>query len=89
MSSSSSASSGGLGLAGTVFIVFLVLKLAEIGPVAHWSWWWVTSPLWITFGAAAAFIGLIFVVMFFAHLARNIAQARRSRTRMRAMMKED
>lgn len=30
-----------------VFIVFLVLKLAEIGVVASWSWWWVTSPLWI------------------------------------------
>lgn len=22
-------------------------KLAEVGAVAHWSWWWVTSPLWI------------------------------------------
>jgi uncharacterized membrane protein YciS (DUF1049 family) len=30
-----------------VFIVFLILKLAEIGVVATWSWWWVTAPLWI------------------------------------------
>ena len=28
------------------FIVFLVLKLAEYGPVAAWSWWAVTAPLW-------------------------------------------
>ena len=28
----------------SVFIVFLVLKLTN---VIDWSWWWVTSPLWI------------------------------------------
>jgi small Trp-rich protein len=41
-----------IGLPGLIFIVFLILKLAEIGPVAHWSWWWVTSPLWIVGGIA-------------------------------------
>jgi small Trp-rich protein len=25
-------------------LVLLVLKWAEIGPVATWSWWWVLSP---------------------------------------------
>ena len=25
-------------------IIFLVLKYAEIGPVAAWSWWWVLAP---------------------------------------------
>jgi hypothetical protein len=30
-----------------VFVVFLILKLAEVGQVATWSWWWVTSPLWL------------------------------------------
>jgi small Trp-rich protein len=25
-------------------ILLLALKLAEIGPVAAWSWWWVLSP---------------------------------------------
>jgi hypothetical protein len=37
----------GLGLGGILFLIFLTLKLAEIGPVQYWSWWWVTSPLWI------------------------------------------
>jgi small Trp-rich protein len=26
-------------------VVFLLLKLLEIGPLAQWSWWWVLAPL--------------------------------------------
>ena len=36
--------SNGLGLGTVLFMVFLVLKLT--GNI-DWSWWWVTSPLWI------------------------------------------
>lgn len=39
--------SSGIGLGGVLFLIFLVLKLAEIGPVQYWSWWAVTSPLWV------------------------------------------
>jgi Transmembrane Fragile-X-F protein len=42
--SDTDSNSGGLGLAGATFIVFLTLKLTH---VIDWSWWWVTSPLWI------------------------------------------
>ena len=35
---------GSLNLGTILFVVFLVLKLT--GTIA-WSWWWVTSPLWI------------------------------------------
>jgi len=45
-----SAAGGGIGLGGMIFIVFLFLKLAEIGVVATWSWWWVCCPLWIPVG---------------------------------------
>jgi hypothetical protein len=38
---------GGLGLGTVLFLIFLTLKLTEIGPVQYWSWWWITSPLWI------------------------------------------
>ena len=38
-----------IGLIEIVFLVLLVLKLAGIGAVAAWSWWWVTAPLWIGF----------------------------------------
>lgn len=35
---------GGIGLDVVLFLIFLVLKLCK---VINWSWWWVTSPLWI------------------------------------------
>lgn len=41
---SNEAASGGVGLNSLLFLVFLVLKLT--GHI-DWSWWWVTSPLWI------------------------------------------
>lgn len=39
--------SRGIGIGTLLFLIFLTLKLAEIGPVAKWSWWSVTAPLWI------------------------------------------
>lgn len=52
-------SSSSMGLGGVLFLIFLVLKLAEIGTVATWSWWWVTSPLWIP---AVLALGIIAVI---------------------------
>jgi hypothetical protein len=57
MSSSSSSSSSGLGFTGALFLVFLVLKLTH---VIDWSWWWVTSPLWIGFILGVIIIGGFF-----------------------------
>ncbi len=51
----------GIGLSGALFLVFLVLKLAEIGQVATWSWWWVTCPLWI--GLAIAIVFLVIALL--------------------------
>ena len=48
--------SSGIGLLGFIFLVFLTLKLAEIGQVATWSWWWVTCPLWIPFAVILLFL---------------------------------
>ena len=42
-----------IGFPGALFIVFLILKLTG---VIAWSWWWITSPLWI--------ITLIYLVLF-------------------------
>lgn len=36
----------GIGFFGLLAIVFIGLKLGEVGVVASWSWWWVLSPLW-------------------------------------------
>ena len=36
----------GIGVPGILLIVFIILKLCD---VIDWSWWWVLSPLWISF----------------------------------------
>lgn len=38
-------------IGGTLFVVFLILKLTH---VITWSWLWVTSPLWIDTAATVA-----------------------------------
>lgn len=44
-------------LDGTLlFIVFLILKLTH---VIDWSWWWVTSPLWIPWVIVLGFGALL------------------------------
>lgn len=51
-------------LAVGVFLVFLFLKLSEIGVVASWSWWWVTAPLWGYACLIVALLLLWFLVLF-------------------------
>ena len=36
--------SNGIGFGTVLFLIFMTLKLT--GNI-DWSWWWVTSPLWI------------------------------------------
>ena len=42
-----------------LFVVFLTLKLT--GNI-DWSWWWVTSPLWLPLAILIGFITLIITV---------------------------
>lgn len=57
----SNHTSSGIGFTGVLFIVFLVLKLTNN---IDWSWWWVTSPLWIPL----ALLGLIGVLYLAGYL---------------------
>lgn len=45
---------------GTMFAVtgigFLILKLAGVGDIKDWSWWWVLSPWWIWALGMALFV---------------------------------
>jgi hypothetical protein len=43
---------------GLLFLLFLILKLAH---VVDWSWWWVTSPLWLP--VALTLGGLLLVAL--------------------------
>jgi len=59
--SNNNNNSGGISLSGLTFIVFLVLKLTN---VIDWSWWWVTSPLWIP-------LAIVIVLVIIAELILN------------------
>lgn len=39
-------------LGDILFVLFLGLKLGEVGKVAQWSWWWVFAPFYIPVIAA-------------------------------------
>jgi membrane protein YdbS with pleckstrin-like domain len=48
-----------------LFIVFLVLKLTNN---IDWSWWWVTSPLWIPIALVLSIVFIIFILVVIALL---------------------
>ena len=52
------SSSGGIGFIGLLTILFIGLKLTNY---ISWSWWWVLSPIWITF-----LVGVIAIIGVFA-----------------------
>ena len=53
MDNKNNTTSGGIGFTGILTIVFIILKLLD---VIKWSWWWVLSPIWISFGIALVVI---------------------------------
>ena len=53
--------SNGIGFGTVLFLVFLVLKLT--GNI-DWSWWWVTSPLWIPLTLGIVVMGIIGLIMY-------------------------
>ena len=63
MSSKSTASFPIFGILG---LIFVTLKLAEIGAVASWSWWLVTLPF---YGPIVVALGLVLVAAIFAGIA--------------------
>ena len=50
-----------------IFIIFIILKLTN---VITWSWWWITSPLWLPIAIGlflaglAVLLAIIFVAIF-------------------------
>lgn len=50
---------------GILGLIFVTLKLAGIGVVATWSWWWVLSPFWLPLGIMLVLsmtVGIVLVV---------------------------
>lgn len=47
------------GFGVVLFLIFLILKLTH---QINWSWWWITSPLWIPLAVSVLilmFVGII------------------------------
>lgn len=65
-SSSTATASGGIGIFGLAFAVLLVFKLAGLAGaswgLANLSWWWVFSPLLISFGLSILILVIVLVV---------------------------
>lgn len=61
MSKNSNVNSDGIGIGTLLFMVFLVLKLTN---VIDWSWWWVTSPLWIPFSIVVLCMIIMIAIYF-------------------------
>lgn len=45
-------------------VLFIGLKLGEVGVVANWSWLWVLSPLWV-FVSLGVTVGLLALFITF------------------------
>ena len=54
-----------ISLTTILFIVFLILKLTNN---IDWSWWWVTSPLWIGLAIAIAVLLIVGLITFISKL---------------------
>ena len=63
MENENTPNGGGIGL--ILFIVFLVLKLTG---VINWSWWWVTSPLWIPLVLVVTVLGIIGIIALIIYI---------------------
>jgi hypothetical protein len=63
--SKENSNSSGMELGVVLFLIFMVLKLTN---TIDWSWWWVTSPLWIPLALAAAILGIVGLIAFIIYL---------------------
>lgn len=49
----------GIDFTNVLTLIFIVLKLCK---VITWSWWWVLSPIWISWGLVLVLI--LFLLLF-------------------------
>jgi hypothetical protein len=61
MASEKSGETTGMGFLSWLLLIFVGMKLAGVGAVARWSWWWVMAPLWIPFAICLALLPFLFL----------------------------
>jgi hypothetical protein len=57
----------GITFPGALALIFVVLKLT--GHIT-WSWWWVLSPIWISWAIFLIIIGVIFGFALLAQILK-------------------
>jgi hypothetical protein len=60
-------SSSGLSFTGALTILFIGLKLCN---VIHWSWWWVLSPIWISFSLVLFILAIVLTIAIIAESSK-------------------
>lgn len=63
-----------------LFLVFLVLKLTG---TIHWSWWWITAPLWGSLTLACGYYAVAALLAYW--IEKNETPAERVARRCREM----
>jgi ABC-type phosphate/phosphonate transport system permease subunit len=53
---------------GILTLIFITLKLTGY---ITWSWWWVLSPVWISFGIAFGIVVIAFICAFIVTFFSN------------------
>lgn len=65
MSNQNNSTSGGIGSTGTLVIILITLNIIlitlKLCNVIECSWWWILSPIWVSFGLVL-FVLAIFVI---------------------------
>lgn len=58
---------------GLTFLMFLWLKLTNTpaSPVHQWSWWWVSSPIWMPMLLVVGFLLLFLIVLILVGLVKG------------------
>ena len=66
--SSSKSKTASFPILGILGLIFVTLKLAEIGVVATWSWWAVLSPFWVPLAIVLGIFAVVGVGVVVAKL---------------------
>lgn len=72
MNEAKASAGGSIGVGGLLTVAFVVMKLASIGAVARWSWWWVLSPTWIPLAIVCACLLLFMLAVSITALLEMI-----------------
>lgn len=65
--SATATSSSGIGFCGLLTIVFVIAKITGY---IDWSWWWVFSPLWISFLVVGTLFAVIYLIIFIMEMKK-------------------